>query len=1093
MCVLLAVALPSLAHGAGTKPSAGAKAAKDIATAQGALEAPGGAGPQPSDGSYVPGEVLVAFRSGVSGDDREDVRAGQKAKLKNKLPIQGVEHIRLAPDRSVKAAVASLERRPEVRYAQPNYYRRVMATPNDPRFNELWGLNNTGQAINGATGTPDADIDAPEAWDVTTGSEETTVAVVDTGVAYTHPELSTNIWSNPEESGAGQESNEIDDDGNGRVDDHRGWDFDQSDNDPADEHGHGTHVAGTVGARGNDSSGITGVNWRVKLMPVRVLGANGSGTDAAVASGFAYAAQEGADVVNASLGGLGSSAVQADAVKNAPETLFVVAAGNGGADGVGDNNDTSPTTPCNIDAANLICVAATDQNDNLTGFSNYGAGSVDLAAPGNRTLSTATRADAFSDGFEIPLAGRWTTGGTNNTWARTGESWFNGANSLTDSPGASYANDTDSFAKTGALSTAGGSCELSYLASLGLEQGFDYLSVEASGDGQSWTMLGSYTGQGAAALTEDLSAFPANSTVHLRFRLVSDETGTGQGVHIDDVALNCVGSGYAYKSGTSMASPHVAGVAALLKARRSTASVATLREALLTGVDSKTSLAGKVATGGRLNAKGALVALDATGTPPVDSTPPETSITSGPNGTISQTSASFDFTSTESGGSFKCKLDAGTWESCTSPKALSSLSDGSHTFSVQAIDAAANADATPATRTFTVATADTAAPDTTLGASGPSNPTADPTPTFSFSSESGASFECRVDSAAWAGCGSPHTTEALADGSHTFEVRARDVAGNVDGTPASRTFAVDSTPPDTSISSGPSGTSSQTSASFAFTSNESGSFKCKLDAGTWGSCTSPKALSGLSNGGHTFSVQAIDTAGNADATPASRTFAVDAIAPIARPPAQSFVQPSGLATSTVPVKLSWPAGSDNATGSTALKYDVEQKTNTGAFTPIASNTTALSITRSLAQNSTYQFRVRSRDAAGNVSAWATAAAFRPIPYQETSTAIVYGGTWKRIALSGAFGGYVKYTSAASATATLTFTGKNVAVVMPKRSGLGSAKICIDSASCSTIGLGSTTSPRQVVYKRDGLSTASHKVTVTRASGRIDLDGFVVLR
>jgi len=148
----------------------------------------------------------------------------------------------------------------------------------------------------------------------------------------------------------------------------------------------------------------------------------------------------------------------------------------------------------------------------------------------------------------------------------------------------------------------------------------------------------------------------------------------------------------------------------------------------------------------------------------------------------------------------------------------------------------------------------------------------------------------------------------------------------------------------------------------------------------------------------------------------------------------------------------------------------------------------------LAQSSTYQFRVRARDEAGNVSAWATAAAFRPTPYQETSTAIAYGGTWKRAALSGAFGGYVKYTSAASAKATLTFTGKNVAVVMPRRSGLGSAKICIDGANCVTVGLASSTSkPRQVVYRRDGLSTATHKVTVTRVSGRIDLDGFVALR
>jgi subtilisin family serine protease len=307
--------------------------------------------------------------------------------------------------------------------------------------------------------------------------------------------------------------------------------------------------------------------------------------------------------------------------------------------------------------------------------------------------------------------------------------------------------------------------------------------------------------------------------------------------------------------------------------------------------------------------------------------------------------------------------------------------------------------------------------------------------------------------------------------------------------------AVDTTPPDTLITSGPTGTTKQTSASFSFTSTESGStFECKLDAGAFGSCSSPKTYSSLSEGAHTFSVRATDAAGNADQTPASRTFTVDSIAPTAKAPLQAFKLNSQLGASTVPVGLSWPAGSDNQTSASSLRYDLEQQTGTGSYARVASNTSARSLTRSLAQNGTYRFRVRSRDAAGNVSAWATGAAFKVTPFQESSSAIAYSGTWKRTALSGAFGGSVKYTSAASAKATLTSTGRNVAVVMPKRSGLGQAKICVDGASCSTVSLSSSTSkPRQVVYKRDGLSTATHKVTVSRVSGRIDLDGFVVLR
>jgi hypothetical protein len=286
--------------------------------------------------------------------------------------------------------------------------------------------------------------------------------------------------------------------------------------------------------------------------------------------------------------------------------------------------------------------------------------------------------------------------------------------------------------------------------------------------------------------------------------------------------------------------------------------------------------------------------------PPPDTTPPNTTISSGPSGTSTSASASFAFTSSESGSTFQCRLDAGAWGSCTSPKAYSGLANGSHTFDVRATDAAANTDASPASTTWTVAVPppppDTTAPDTTIS-SGPSGTVATGSASFGFTAtETGSTFECRMDAGAWGSCTSPKAYSGLANGSHTFDVRATDAAANTDTTPATRTWTVnvpppDTTAPDTTISGGPSGTVTSSSASFTFTATETGStFQCRLDAGAWAACTSPKAYSSLANGSRTFDVRATDAAGNTDATPATRTWTVNVTAP---PPGVIPVQPGG--------------------------------------------------------------------------------------------------------------------------------------------------------------------------------------------------------
>ena len=323
---------------------------------------------------FVPGELIVRFVPGATAVEQVDTLRDRGAKVERALPFQRMKLVRLSRGASVHEAAAALERDPDVLYAEPNYVRELARRiPNDPSFVDLWGLDTAS----------DADIDAPEAWDFTTGSEGIVVAVVDTGIAYTHPDLAANIWTSPREVGNGR-----DDDGNGFVDDVRGWDFVAEDNAPLDEHGHGTHVAGIIGARGDNATGVVGVSWNVKLMPLRAANSSGSLSDADIAAAFRYAGRMGARVVNGSFGSPGFSRTLLEAIEAHPETLFVFAAGNGGADGRGDNNDASPEFPCSYAAANVVCAAASTQSGDLASFSNFGPAAVDLVAPGQLIVST---------------------------------------------------------------------------------------------------------------------------------------------------------------------------------------------------------------------------------------------------------------------------------------------------------------------------------------------------------------------------------------------------------------------------------------------------------------------------------------------------------------------------------------------------------------------------------------------------------------------------------------------------------------------------------------------------------------------------------
>jgi thermitase len=316
--------------------------------------------------------IVLKRASGLTAAERADIRDDADVALTETLPVAGLEVVH-PTDGDTTRALSDLNDNPDVVWAERDERRTLSA---DPLEGLEWGLNNVGQSIWGIRGTTDADIDAPEAWAVTRGAGAT-VAVVDSGVDTGHPDLAPNLLP--------------------------GWDFVDDDADPTDGNGHGTHVAGTIAAAAN-GTGVVGVAPEAHVIPLRVLDANGSGWGSDVAAAFAWAGDHGVRIVNASLGADGITRAERDAIQAHPNTLYVVAAGNDGA-----NVESAPEYPCAYTQTNVLCVGATDVNDAKASFSNYGATSVDLFAPGTKVISTYPRSFgsnlvntvSASDGFEL--------------------------------------------------------------------------------------------------------------------------------------------------------------------------------------------------------------------------------------------------------------------------------------------------------------------------------------------------------------------------------------------------------------------------------------------------------------------------------------------------------------------------------------------------------------------------------------------------------------------------------------------------------------------------------------------------------------------
>ncbi len=334
---------------------------------------------------HVEGEVLVKLQDGVQIADHVASDYGAEvatrfefpAVMQSKMGGQLVK-LKLPEGMSTAEAMAALGKDDRVAYAASNDIRRAFGAPIvpndlDPR---LWGLNNTGQD----NGTAGADIQAPKAWSITTGSRTgPIIAVVDTGVDYNHPDLAANAWVNAGEI----PGNGIDDDGNGVVDDVHGFNAINDSGDPMDDNSHGSHCSGTIGGEGNNGQGVVGVNWQARIMGAKFLSGSGGGSVEDQIKALAYATANGARITSNSYGGGGFNQAEYDVLAASP-ALHICAAGNESS----DNDGSNPSYPASYDLPNIISVAASDRNDQLARFSNYGATSVDIAAPGVDILST---------------------------------------------------------------------------------------------------------------------------------------------------------------------------------------------------------------------------------------------------------------------------------------------------------------------------------------------------------------------------------------------------------------------------------------------------------------------------------------------------------------------------------------------------------------------------------------------------------------------------------------------------------------------------------------------------------------------------------
>ena len=668
----------------------------------------------------VPDRVIVVWRSGATRAERLAARDDADAGFVRTLGDARFQLLAPQAGQSVADAIAALRADDNVQTAVRDTFDSLHATTNDPLFGQLWGLQNLGVGIDGVAGAlAGADVNALGAWDRTRGTPSTVVADLDTGYRFEYADLGAVAWTNPADP-----SNGADDDGNGIVDDTRGADFvgseadaPRTDGNPTDDDvidgGHGVHTAGTIGAAGNNGVGISGVAQDARIMPLRVCSFSTSQDETRCPASsqilaINYAGAHGARAANMSLGGTAVNTAVRDAIAANPGVLFVISAGNDA-----QNNDPggTPHYPCAYDPStsgiagsidNIICVAATDQADGLASFSDYGATTVDVGAPGTEILSTLPVREAVHDTFSVnDFASRWTATGANGGFARTNEAPLTSFG-ISDSPGATpVANSVRESTSVGVTIPAGlRGCRITQSRTLSVGGGTYGYRVLLDGR-EIAAPAAPPTSSGNFFLDVDDARVAAGGRLQLAFRYTAGASpSASNGVWLDAVGFTCMeavgqGASYGFLDGTSMAAPHVTGTAALLFSLNPSATVAQVRAALMATVDPVAALAGKTVTGGRIDAAAALDEIRPPG---------ETTIATAPRGSTKSKRATFAFGRSDAalGSTFQCQLDGGAFAACSSP-ATFSVGGGRHTFAVRATSPhAVLVDPTPATDAWTV-------------------------------------------------------------------------------------------------------------------------------------------------------------------------------------------------------------------------------------------------------------------------------------------------------------------------------------------------------------------------------------------------------
>jgi len=472
--------------------------------------------------------------------------------------------------KTTAALISELKSDPTVESVEPNYLRYTSALPNDTRFNELWALRNNGQTVNDDPGTSGADIKYEAAWakarEVT---GEVVVGVIDTGTDVTHPDLEPSIWKNALEI----PNNNLDDDGNGYVDDYHGFDFEGNVSDLSDSGDHGTHVAGTIAAKSNNGAGIAGVNDRAKIMVLKVSADGDSISTSAVVEAIEYAIamkQRGVPIValNASYGGSSSSNLENNAIASAGSEGIILCAAAGNDE---LNNNLNPSYPASYNQPNIITVAASDQNDALSDFSNYGSTSVDLAAPGSNILSTVPTEINLKVGAGSYSALPMTFSG--QVTGLTGQIINCGIGRPEDIP--SSVNGNIALIERGSLDFS-----------------VKVANVQAAG-AIAAVIYNNVAGQFGGTLQTASDWIPAVSISRVSgvtIRSALPTTGSFE-----------VTQGYQFLDGTSMAAPHVTGAVAFAAMNFPNETMAQRVQRILSSVDVTPGLQGKVITNGRLN------------------------------------------------------------------------------------------------------------------------------------------------------------------------------------------------------------------------------------------------------------------------------------------------------------------------------------------------------------------------------------------------------------------------------------------------------------------------------------------------------------